>query len=327
MSVSHRNDADEFPILGTESALGQVEKVNSYLCVIRGGDPLPDNVAARQRIREAGVDLLRKLHESKKYDRIVVIGHSLGSVIGYDVLNYAWGRINADDLLALHAADPKIMESLSKLEKAAGDLLHADDGNFGEARSDYRAAQRDYNLRLAAPSAGAPLWAVSDFVTLGCPLSKADVLVARDDADFETRKQQRELPTSPPWLEKNDNVRKRFRFSYPTEDTVRVPHHAAAFAPVVWTNIYFESFLLVFGDIISGAVSPRLGRGILDVRLRIGAPVFRHLDYWKDPTKQPSKPWLRALRRAVNLKGLDDIVLWPDQAHEPEIQASDLPDS
>ncbi|MFO1124058.1 MAG: hypothetical protein U1E25_01405 [Methylocystis sp.] len=288
--------------------------------------PLPDNVAARQRIREAGVDLLRKLHESKKYDRIIVIGHSLGSVIGYDVLNYAWGRINADDLHASHAADPNIMASLSRLENAAGKLLHADDGSFGEARSEYRAAQRDYCRRLAAAWDGTPLWTVSDFVTLGCPLSKADVLIARDDADFELRKQQRELPTNPPWLERNDRVRRRFRFSYPTEAALRTPHHAAVFAPVVWTNIYFESFLLALGDIISGAVSPLLGRGVLDVRLNIGAPVFRHLDYWKDPRKQPSKPWLRALRRAVNLKGLDDAALWSDQAQAPEIQASELPD-
>ncbi len=288
--------------------------------------PLPDNVAARQKIREAGVDLLRKLHDSRDYDRIIIIGHSLGSVVGYDVLNYAWGRINADDLRASHAADPRLMESLRKLENAAGALVHAADKSCGEARAEYRAAQRDYCRRLAASSDGVPLWAVSDFVTLGCPLSKADVLVARDDADFELRKQQRELPTNPPWLEKNDSVRKRFRFSYPTDETLRTPHHAAVFAPVVWTNIYFENFLLVFGDIISGAVSPLLGRGILDVRLGIGAPVFRHLDYWKDPASQPSKPWLRALRRAVNLKVQDDATLWLDQAHEPEIQARDLPD-
>ena len=53
-------------------------------------EPL-ENVAARQTIREAGVDLLTKLHGSGNYDRIIVIGHSLGSVIGYDVLNYALG--------------------------------------------------------------------------------------------------------------------------------------------------------------------------------------------------------------------------------------------
>ena len=100
-----------------------------------------------------------------------------------------------------------------------------------------------------------PIWMVTDFITLGCPLSKGDVLLAKDNHDFDIRKRQRELPTCPPWLEKNDAKNKRFRFSYPIDETVRIPHHAAIFGPVVWTNVYFKNFLIVFGDIISGAVS------------------------------------------------------------------------
>lgn len=283
--------------------------------------PTPDNVGARQKIREAGVDLLNQLHASGKYDRIIVVGHSLGSVVGYDVLNYAWGRLQAEDLLARHGPGSPTSKALAEVETAAGLLIHAKGKDIGQARVVYRAAQRSYAQALAQAELP-PLWLVSDFVTLGCPLSKADVLVARDPEDLRRRVSRREVPTNPPWLEKNDPKQKRFRFSYPVNDPIRIPHHAAVFAPVVWTNVYFDNLLIAFGDIISGAVAPILGRGVLDVRLKISAPVFRHLDYWKSPASD--KPWLRALRRAVNLRRLDEATLWGKQAEAAEIEAASL---
>lgn len=280
----------------------------------------PDNVEARQKIREAGVDLLKQLHASGDYDRIVVVGHSLGAVIGYDVLNYAWGRLGSEVLTAAHGQGSPALTALVALEKAAGGLLHAEKTERGAARSGYRAAQRAYQLELARPQAdGKPVWLVSDYVTLGCPLSKADVLLGKDARDLEARKRLREAPTCPPFLEKDDAKNKRFRFSYPIDEPVRIPHHAAVFAPVVWTNVYFPNVLILFGDIISGRVSPLLGPGVLDVRLKIGGPFFRHVDYWKDPSSQPPRPWLRALRRGVNLKRLDDTALWGAQSTADEV--------
>jgi hypothetical protein len=285
----------------------------------------PDNVEARQKIREAGVDLLNKLHASGNYDRIVVVGHSLGSVIGYDVLNYAWGRLGSEILFKSHGEGSPALKSLAALEKAAGGLQHAEPAGLGAARVIYRAAQRDYQLELAKPQAdGRPVWLVSDYVTLGCPLSKADVLLGKDARDFQARKRLREAPTCPPFLEKDDAKQKRFRFSYPTDAPVRIPHHAAVFAPVVWTNVYFPSVLIAFGDIISGRVSPLFGPGILDVRLRIGGPFFRHVDYWKDPGSEPPRPWLQALRRGVNLRRLGDAALWDVQATKIEVLGDNI---
>lgn len=286
--------------------------------------PIPDNIAARQKIRETGVELLTKLHESGRYDRIVVVGHSLGSVVGFDVLYNAWARLRADDLFARHRAGSAPARTMAALEAAAGALIHARGDGAGAARIAYRQAQRAYAQALAA-AGDKPLWLVSDFVTLGCPLSKADVLLAFDAADLRARKARREIPTSPPWLEENDVEKGRFRFSYPIDAPTRAPHHAAVFAPVVWTNAYFPSLLIAFGDIISGAVAPILGRGVLDVRLKIGAPVFRHLDYWKAPKSDPPKPWLRALRRAVNLRRLDEAALWGGQAARAEVLGDELP--
>ena len=51
-------------------------------------DPSPQNVHVRERIRKDGVAVLNKL-KSKGYEKIVLVGHSLGSVIAYDIINYA----------------------------------------------------------------------------------------------------------------------------------------------------------------------------------------------------------------------------------------------
>jgi hypothetical protein len=68
--------------------------------------PLPANINLRQKIRSQGVQLLRALHASGKYDRIIIVGHSLGSVIGYDIISRLWLEYN-EQLPALEA-DPKV---------------------------------------------------------------------------------------------------------------------------------------------------------------------------------------------------------------------------
>jgi hypothetical protein len=37
--------------------------------------------------------MLEALHDKDEYDRIVIVGHSLGSVIGYDITTHAWGEV------------------------------------------------------------------------------------------------------------------------------------------------------------------------------------------------------------------------------------------
>ncbi|MBW8879883.1 MAG: hypothetical protein JF615_00260 [Asticcacaulis sp.] len=280
--------------------------------------PSPGNVAVRQTIREAGIDLLTKLHASGDYDRIIVAGHSLGSVVGYDVLNYAWGRLSQDELTAAHRAGSEAMIRLDALETAAAAVI---DGTTPDTLPAYREAQRAYFAALAPlrDKAGKPLWLVSDYVTMGCPLSKADVLLGKDEADLKQRKARREAPTSPPWLEKQ----KPPRFSYPVRDPSRTPHHAAVFAPTVWTNIYYPNILGAIGDFVSGPVAPQLGPGERDVEVPIGGLAFRHLDYWKDPKKGGAA--IRALRRALNLRGHDEASLWGDQVTAKVVKAEALP--
>jgi len=291
----------------------------------------PDNVAARQAIREAAVDLLEKLHASDAYDRIVVVGHSLGTSVAYDTLTFAWSRIPGTDFLNAHKAHPEAMKAFERLEQA-GAKLHAPPpgSSSGVLRTAYRKAQRAYfehlrTLTRVKDGVTIPLWLVSDFVSTASPLSKADVLMARDPAGFHQRVDHRELPTAPPKLEKL----KPPRFSYRARDPVRAPHHAATFGPTVWTNIYFNTDNVVLGDVIAGPVRSLFGEGVLDVRVSRAGSVFRHLDYWKDPTfvdaqKRP-RPWIAALRRAVNLNEEMDPVLWGSQVDAAEIVADILP--
>lgn len=279
--------------------------------------PTPGNVAARQEIREAGIDLLTKLHQTGDYDRIVVAGHSLGSVIGYDVLNYAWGRIDHDALLAGHPNGGAAMAALDVLEEKASELVMT---GSRDALAVWRDAQRAYFAELSRLTGGdgKPLWLVSDFVTMGSPLSKADVLLARDEGDLKRRKGRREAPTCPPWLE----GKRPPRFSYPPKNPNRTPHHAAVFGPTVWTNIYYPNILGAIGDFISGPVAPQLGPGIRDVRVPIGLPTFRHLSYWAKPERL--QPAILALRRALNLRLVDERALWQDQADVNPVRAETL---
>ena len=56
----------------------------------------PANVAVRREIRKQAVDTLEDLHLSNRYDRIVVVAHSLGTVVAYDMLRAYYSRINQD---------------------------------------------------------------------------------------------------------------------------------------------------------------------------------------------------------------------------------------
>lgn len=281
--------------------------------------PTPGNVAARQAIREAGIDLIMKIQCTGEYDRIIIAGHSLGSVIGYDALNYAWGRLDDDALAAAHSDGSETMILLAELERAAGDL---EKGGGDDLLSRYRDIQRAYfrSLAKAKKADGTPLWLVSDFVTLGSPLSSSDVLLAKDLETLNRKIAWREVPSSPPQSEREAEV----RFSYPLSAKARTPHAGAVFAPVVWTNIYYPHVLGLIGDFVSGPVAPLLGPAVRDLRVPIGFPIFRHLSYWSKP--EGGGPAIRALRHGLNLRLRDERQLWRGLGGDAPIRAEQLDD-
>lgn len=269
--------------IGLAVAIGAIE----YFLLSYVGDAAvylsasPRNVAARNEIRGAGIELIDRLHQGDDYDRIVVAGHSLGSVIGYDIICHAWQRRNA-----LHGRpESPNGEAMSEAERAAVALEAAsradDPAGLDEARRAWWWATR--SLWRQQRRVGLP-WLVTDFVTMGCPLAHADILMASDRGTFETRKLDRELPTCPPVLEVG-------RLSYPDNyetkaghrRTARVLHHGAPFAVTRWTNLYFPGSGLLRGDFVGGPLAPILGAGIEDVPVRTAAwrGFLSHTFYWR----------------------------------------------
>jgi hypothetical protein len=258
-------------------------------------NPAPRNVAVRQSIREHGVTLLRRLHEEGGYDRIAIVGHSLGSVIGYDIIRLYWSQVHR-----LHG------ESLTTSQPALADYLklHTE----GPADVDkYRAAQRS----LWREYRGHALpWLITDLVTIGSPLTHAGTLLARSPADLDMLITDLELPTCPPHGAADDIT---LRDTYLAEGNIRTLQmltQATPFAVTRWTNIYAPAVGIIFGDPIGGPLAPVFGVGIKDVpamlspRWRARTPLA-HSSYWRCvQDRKTGKPTsaIIALREAVDLE-------------------------
>lgn len=248
----------------------------------------PPNIEIRHNIRRAGIELLQKLHDSRDYDRIIVVGHSLGSVIGYDVLTHLWTRFN--ERHGDESAPRQDCPALTRLETLVAEGPVTPD-SYQEAQTALLRELRDQ---------GNP-WLVTDFVTLGSPLAHARYLLARNDGQFARKTAEREFPTCPPATEK---VKGKQRVSYRPHN-IYVPHHGAVFAPTRWTNLYFPCRRTLWGDVVGGPVAPVFGAGVHDVPVEtdLRGNLFAHTLYWTLPKKPRDKTptWIAALRRAVRL--------------------------
>jgi hypothetical protein len=299
-----------FVLVGQGFLLGYIADAARYL------DPAPANIPVRHKIRAAGVALLKELHKRGRYNRIIVVGHSLGSVIGYDILYHCW--IDYHDRHS--SPDQPVHDVLKKLERASRDVAQGKDANLSE----FQELQRDYGFELLKQ--GNP-WLVTDFITLGSPLAHAELLLVERKEEFSDRIQRREFPTCPPMLEYGKVFSFRKNYSITRERggkeveeprTIRVPHHAACFAPVRWTNIYFPSRFFLFGDIIGGPlrdtrrpVIQRFGFGVRDLTVKTWARLglFSHTRYWGDHPRNMNvqNAPLKVLREAL---ALDDRREW-----------------
>jgi hypothetical protein len=237
-------------------------------------NPEPENISVRHDIRQEGINLLKKLHESKLYDRIVVIGHSLGSVIGYDILKYYWAELSAAARTPAAEARP----SLRALEEAGGGL------NASEPREEVEAFQAKQNAFWVQERRSGRPWLVTDFITAGSPLAHAELLLASGRKDLESRKTERELPACPPVGQREDGLE---RYSYAAssgDPEARLLNHAALFGPTRWTNLYFP------GDFIAGPIRPVLGEGVRDIRVTrpgfLSRMPWSHIHYW---TREPGE--------------------------------------
>lgn len=328
-----------WPVLTGLVTVGVGWFVNTFLLkyfgdVARYVKAAPTNVARRQEIREKGVELLETLmgfepdgtRKQSDYDRIVVVAHSLGTIIAYDILTHCFARLNTK--MEPAAAQPE-RAKLEEMIRAAADLRLASSRSVPATGLDIDAFQdQQEKCRHELNAEGNP-WIISDFVTLGSPLAHAEFLLAYDKADLRKVQERRMLPTCPPTLE-HDETTKRRHFTYRTgkggANAPRVPHHAALFAYTRWTNLYSPHAAILWGDIISGPVSTQFSlavnereiTGIRDVAVlpeletndsvtkHVRTPFFSHTKYWQFPkTWKPGAPMphhIETLRRALNLK-------------------------
>jgi hypothetical protein len=275
--------------------------------------PSPPNIEARQKIRTAGLALLDKIVDSGRYDRIILVGHSLGSVIGYDILTFAWQR-HSEDVRSRISADWKAgrlpqrgtaaIRQAEQVAKAIRDTPDPTPAHMASLAAQWRIATRAVDAEQRANGDG---WLVTDFVTLGSPLTHGALLLAKDRLDFERRARERELPHCPPVRELNG----KFSFEHrDVDDQGRaqravVLNPAAPFAVVGWTNLYFPCRFVLKGDLVGGPVAPLFWPGVRDIPVatRTWGGWLAHTHYWQrnpadtDPATAP----VPRLRDALDL--------------------------
>lgn len=258
--------------------------------------------------------MLDRIAKSGRYDRIVVVGHSLGSVIGYDMLHFAWQR-HVDAHRGQISAEWKSgrFPNIEKKEvRAAEQLAKTIRDNEAATRAELDSFWEQWQLaawRVAEEmKRNDNNWLVTDFVTLGSPLTYGDLLLASNRQNFARRARERELPHCPPVRELNG----RFSFEHKDRDDQDRPQHAwilnqaSVFAATAWTNLYFPSWLLFGGDIIGGPIAPLFWAGVHDVEVqtKCWGGWLAHTRYWRRDARDvgsPGNPVVK-LREALDLK-------------------------
>lgn len=267
----------------------------------------PRNVAIRQAIREGGVDLVRQLHDSGRYQRIVLVGHSLGSVVAYDIVRHLWPELHREHLRPEQASFTAITDA------------HAEPPPDGRSRRSVQAAAWREARRNTQP------WLVTDLVTLGSPLAHAHLLMSEDATDFAARRDRGEFPVSPP-IRSNRGDRFSFNRPYRTRSGIEgrsftVLDAAAPFAATRWTNLFFPAPLGLFGDLVGGRVAPVFDDGVVDVPLRSRLPlwrrrsVFSHTWYWRQAARS-GNDHVEVLLRALELDMAPQLRT-ESQKHDP----------
>ena len=291
--------------------------------------PSPSNIALRQKIRAEGVRLLRQLHRSCEYERIVIVGHSLGSVIGYDIITRLW--LDYNESYDFKARASSIEEHLNVHQHPqpviGGALLKAGAALSSDAKPEALQSFRVTQLEgwKEQRHYGNP-WRISDFVTIGSPLAHAMLLLAESAQDFDDRKGQRELPTCPPVLDEGSYSYVGDQLLLPGSNKQFSPHilhHAAAFAVTRWSNLYFPAYGGLFGDFIGGPLNEVLGLGIQDIPVRSNSwrrfTPLAHTDYWeakrlsdKSGSRGGCRDAQEALKDAIGLDRLREYRLGAD---------------
>ena len=282
---------------------------SSFVDVVRYLDTSPRSYAARREIRAGIVNLLKGLHDSKirdepRYQRIVVVAHSLGTYIAYDAISYLWAQMNELHREPMDRAENATKplgglepDGLEEIELAAN-LVASSPGEVDA----YQKAQRKIWAGLRAD--GNP-WRITDFVSFGSPMYFAHRLMTLNPGRFRERIERRELPTCPPQpdegLAYKNKLRRRLSFD---NGGRQVLYHGAPFAVVRWTNMWFPPRLWFFGDWFGGPLAPLFGNGIRDIPVTgpwSWGPGVAHALYVSFPKDTRPDSFTTQLRTAMDL--------------------------
>ncbi len=273
---------------------------SSFIDVVRYLDTSPRSYAVRRNIRKGIVDLLKKLHETNRYQRIVVVAHSLGGYIAYDGITFLWTQMNQE-----HDAKKNgdlDWDVLSKLEANAEILLK----NPSTDPKDYRLAQRELWLELGKQ--GNP-WLITDLVTVGTPMYMADQLFTSTKEEFDSRVDRRQIATCPPQPDLPGNNKGKTLYSYP-HNGGKTLYHGAPFSVVRWSNIWFPPHFGFFGDWFGGPLRRLFGGGILDIKLegndwKSWIPAWAHTLYFMYPGVETPGSVTTKLHESMELNSED----------------------
>jgi hypothetical protein len=246
--------------------LGYIADAARYL------SPDPGNIEQRNKIRAEGVELLRKLHASERYFRIVVVGHSLGSVIGYDIIRHLWSDLSTSH--SPKACKQPLAAAFDKLAQDFAAIQSPNRANLEHFQQAQHALWREHR------KAGIP-WLVTDLITLGSPLTYAPFLLTDTLNAFKRRQDELEYPRCPPMPDRED-AQTHYPKYYPAVNQmcdpveILVPSRGAPYASTRWTNLYFPSRGVVVGDLIGGPLAPHFGLGVRDIEVSLAT-----MRWWK----------------------------------------------
>jgi hypothetical protein len=251
-------------------------------------DDRPANVEMRQTIRTRVIEMLEYLHTSERYERIIVIGHSLGGVIAYDAVRLLWQRRFSKDPFTLSDEEQEVAVRAGEL---TGD--GRDDSN-NAALKRFRDSQRKLSRKLSDEefdegSCKSPRWLISDLITVGAPIAYPTLFMSSKKVRLTRRLRERSLSSCPPQLAVTTDGGNSFCFKSPHSDKSYI-HHGAVFSAVRWTNVYAKA------DFVGGPIfaAPQgndadsdsgLGNGVRNFKITNGKfvniPILSHSQYWK----------------------------------------------
>ena len=276
--------------------IGLIQKNISNLFLSTAGDaaryfnPIPSNIEQRNTIRRQGIEFLKQLHKEDKYDRVIIVAHSLGTAVAYDLLRLLWTEYNE----CFDKNETIIQDLVKDLNEFAKDPNTINDINNFQ--------QLQYKVWQEWRGIGNP-WLITDFITLGAALCSIDYLYPTNQK-FSTLIQEREFPTCPPIVDEKDHSIYYNSAPFDIEDgqkrTVKHLHHAALFAITRWTNIFFTS------DFVGSTAQRIFYRGVNDIPLPRKSLWFipgGHTNYWD----VKSTDSLNAITNALKLRRDNNI--------------------